>query len=142
VTYEDGSPAPAPALGDWSKVAVLERFSGTLVYRTDVVLPLSAGTAEAVEAGKAGKVVEAVEAVEVDLGTVAEAAAISVNGRPAGSALWAPYRLRTPATLWHAGANRLEFRVTNSAANHYEGALLPSGLIGPVALRLHPRPSD
>jgi hypothetical protein len=136
VTYEDDSPAPAPALGDWSKVPALERFSGTLVYRTDVVLPLPAGTAEAVEAGKVA------ETVEVDLGTVAEAAAVLVNGQPTGSALWAPYRLRTPATLWHSGPNRLEVRVTNSAANYYEGALLPSGLIGPVTLRLRPRPSD
>jgi hypothetical protein len=36
---------------------------------------------------------------------------------------------------WQAGENTLEVRVTNSAANCYEGAMRPSGLLGPVTLR-------
>ena len=51
--------------------------------------------------------------------------------------MWAPYVVRVPAAIWRAGANRLEVAVTNSAANRYEGAMRPSGLLGPVTLRRH-----
>ncbi|HEU5316097.1 MAG TPA: hypothetical protein VFX49_08315, partial [Chloroflexota bacterium] len=64
------------------------------------------------------------------------AAEVFVNGQAAGSAMWAPYRVSLDPTLLCAGENTLAIHVTNSAANAYEGALRPSGLLGPVSLRL------
>ena len=114
----NGVASDAPALGDWTVVRQLERFSGTLVYRTSVAL------------------LRAPAAAELDLGRVGEAAEVFVNGRAAGFALWAPYRIALGPALLRAGRNEIEVRVTNSAANHFEGALRPSGLMGPVSLRL------
>jgi hypothetical protein len=76
------------------------------------------------------------ETVDLDLGLVGNAADVFVNGHTAGFAMWAPYRLPLDPTHFRAGENRIVVRVTNSAANYFEGALLPSGLIGPVTLRL------
>jgi hypothetical protein len=109
----------APALGDWTTVRALERFSGTLDYTADVHLP-DWGTPFG--------------PVEVDLGAVGEAAEVHVNGAAQGFAMWAPYRVATAGAAWRPGRNVLEVRVTNSAANAYEGALRPSGLLGPVQL--------
>jgi hypothetical protein len=67
---------------------------------------------------------------------VGETATVTVNGTMAGQSLWAAHRIDTPGSLWRTGVNELQVAVTNSAANFYEGALLPSGLIGPVRLHL------
>jgi hypothetical protein len=123
VTDEEGRRVDVPAPGDWATVPARERFAGTLTYHATVSL------AGSVDQAPPGPVV-------VDLGTVGEAAAVRVNGTPAGRALWAPYVVRTSGHLWHGGENTLEVAVTNSAANTYEGALRPSGLLGPVRLRL------
>ncbi len=119
VVDADGRRMQVGGLGDWTTVQDLERFSGTLRYVTSVTLP-----ARALDG----------LAVVVDLGTAGEVAEVRVNGSRAGEALWAPYVVVTPASLWRAGENELEVRVTNSAANHYEGAMRPSGLMGPVTL--------
>ncbi|HET7769937.1 MAG TPA: hypothetical protein VFN74_14265 [Chloroflexota bacterium] len=118
VAAEGGRPSTAPPLRDWTAAPELERFSGTLVYRTTVTLDGPPAAAQ------------------LDLGDVGEAAEVLVNGQSAGFALWAPYQVLLPAHLFSAGKNVLDVRVTNSAANHYEGALRRSGLIGPVALHL------
>jgi hypothetical protein len=60
---------------------------------------------------------------------------VGVNGQDAGSALWAPYVVEIPAALWRPGPNRLTIEVTNSAANHYQGAMRPSGLLTAPTLR-------
>ena len=73
---------------------------------------------------------------ELDLGRVGEAASVLVNGKEVGWALWAPYRIVTGKDAWVQGDNVLEVRVTNTAANAYEGALYPSGLMGPGRLPL------
>ena len=121
LTAPDGTPVDAPAPGDWTGVQALERFSGTLRYRAEVEL----------EAPPAG--------VVVDLGAVGEIAEIYVNGAPAAICMWAPYRARTEGDLWRAGTNLLDVHVTNSSANAYEGAMRPSGLIGPVTLHVEDR---
>jgi hypothetical protein len=113
-----GRPVAAPGPGDWSRVPALERFAGTLTYRLILRRPPEAAAAE------------------LDLGRVGEAAEVFLNGRPAGWTAWAPYRVPLARSLWRAGENLLEVRVTNSAANAFEGALRPSGLLGPVTLRL------
>ena len=64
---------------------------------------------------------------------------MSVNGAPVADLFWAPYRCPVPADATRAGRNTLAVRVTNSSANRFEGALLPSGLLGPVTLHLAAR---
>jgi hypothetical protein len=118
----EGNPIDAPALGDWTTKRQLERFSGTFVYQATVSLsPPALGNATT---------------IELDLGRVGEAATVLVNGKEIGWALWAPYRIVTGKDAWVPGDNVLEVRVTNTAANAYEGALYPSGLMGPVRLLL------
>lgn len=114
VVFEDGSPAPAAAFADWTAVRSLERYSGTLCYRTSVHLSSKP------------------DRVELDLGRVGDAATVWVNGAEVGVLMWSPYRLAIPGSLWRAGRNSVEIRVTNSAANAYQGSLRPSGLMGPV----------
>ena len=108
----------APALGDWAGTADLERLSGTLTYETEVEFPRQAAS------------------VELDLGAVGEAADVRVNGRDAGRAMWSPYRVTAPGRVWRIGANHIVVAVTNSAANWFDGAARPSGLMGPVRLRV------
>ena len=57
-----------------------------------------------------------------------------LNGRDAGTRVWAPYRLDVTDGL-REGENTLEVVVTNTQANEIEGRALASGLLGPVALR-------
>lgn len=105
-----GRALPLRAPGDWSRQRGFELFTGTLVYEATLDVP------------------EADE-VWLDLGRVGEIAELRVDGRSCGTCLWAPYRFRVDAA---PGRRRLEVRVTNSMANEYEGAQLPSGLMGPV----------
>ena len=118
VTAESGDYSPAPPLASWTVVPEMERFSGTLTYTTAVTLAAAPASAE------------------LDLGRVGVAADLFVNGHAAGFSMWAPYRLALDPALLHAGENTIAVRVTNSAANYYEGALAPSGLIGPVTLHV------
>ena len=71
----------------------------------------------------------------LDLGQVGDIAEVSLDGKPLGSRLWSPYRFRLGRHL-EAGPHQLEVRVTNSMANEFEGAQMPSGLIGPTSLIL------
>ena len=107
------------SLGDWSRHAGLELFSGTLCYRAELEVP----DAEA-EFG-------------IDLGAVGDIAEVIVDGTSAGARMWAPYEILLPPAA--AGRHRIEIRVTNSMANEYEGAQCPSGLMGPVQLILKRR---
>ncbi|MBI3972433.1 MAG: hypothetical protein HY332_14225 [Chloroflexi bacterium] len=118
-----GREVSAPALGDWVQVPAWKRFSDTIVYRVTVTLPERTARVE-IDLG--------------DLGDVGEAAVVVVNGALVGAALWVPYRLQSTGSVWVEGADLLEVRVTNSAANYFDGALRPSGLIGPVRLLVWP----
>jgi hypothetical protein len=77
--------------------------------------------------------------VGLDLGAVGDLAEVLLDGQPCGVRLWAPYRLDLGPAI-QPGVHDLEVRVTNSMANAFEGAQLPSGLMGPVHLlpRHHP----
>ncbi|MHB0939096.1 MAG: hypothetical protein ACYC6A_22105 [Armatimonadota bacterium] len=110
-----GSPVAVPCPGDWSQMPGWELFTGALVFRA--TFTLTAGEARA---------------RFLDLGRVGDIAEVTLNGNPAGVRAWAPYVL--PVAL-REGENTLAVRVTNSMANAYDGLQLPSGLIGPVALR-------
>jgi hypothetical protein len=72
--------------------------------------------------------------IELDLGSVEEIAEVRLNGRDAGTRVWAPYRLDVTDDL-REGENTLEVVVTNTQANEIENRPLASGLLGPVTLR-------
>ncbi|HIT74016.1 MAG TPA: hypothetical protein IAA98_00345, partial [Candidatus Avipropionibacterium avicola] len=113
----DGQAWTGPAIGDWTTVADLETWSGSVRYRSVVEL------AEAPS-----------DPLVLDLGTVGDLARVWVNGEVVADLAWAPYRSEVPATCWRSGENVVEVLVSNSSANAYEGAMRPSGLIGPVTL--------
>ena len=120
VSGEDGEPVPDLELGDWSRHAGLELFSGTLRYRTVF------------------DIASAADHWELDLGAAGDIAEALLDGEPAGVRMWAPYRIPLAGPV-AVGRHTLEVRVTNSMANAYEGAQLPSGLMGPVRLILRTR---
>jgi hypothetical protein len=91
----------------------------------------------------------------IDLGEVKNLAEIAVNGKPLGIVWHAPYRVEATAAL-RPGANDISIKVTNAWVNRLIGdqqsdaatkytftivkpyksdsTLLPSGLLGPVAI--------
>ena len=111
------------ALGDWSRMGILNNYSGGVRYRTTVTL-----TGDQV----GGK-------VELDLGNVVATAEVHVNGKKAGVRVAPPWRVDIGGSL-KAGENVLEILVYNTLANHYQ--TIPSryrgspvsGLLGPVRL--------
>lgn len=121
IVETDGSGVMAP--GDWSKVGILNNYSGGVRYKTAFTM-----TREDVH----GKVV-------LDLGNVAATAEIHLNGNKVAVLVAPPWK--TDVTdLLKCGENKLEVLVYNTLANHYQtipshyrGAPL-SGLIGPVRL--------
>ncbi|MBK8978460.1 MAG: hypothetical protein IPM29_21385 [Planctomycetes bacterium] len=133
------------SLCSWTELepADARYFAGTATYRTDVDIPPDW--------------LDGRFALELDLGTVAEIAAVSVNGDAAGL-LWKPPFRADVTHLLRPGVNRLEIRVTNVWHNRIVGdlrspdapphvstnllgrfradlELLPSGLLGPVVVR-------
>lgn len=104
-----------PPPGDWTLEVARETFAGTVSYTATFLLDEPAE-------------------LRLDLGAVGDLATVFVNGTIVAALYWAPYRCAIPAAATGAGENVVEVRVTNSSANHWEGALKPSGLLGPVAL--------
>lgn len=111
--FENG-PASTRPLGSWTDVDPAR--SGSAWYEREFDLPAGPG-----------------RQWSLDLGEVHEVAEVEVNGKRAGSRLWAPYRLDVTAVL-RPGRNRVRVRVTNTGAN-VRGQALVSGLLGPVVLR-------
>ncbi len=115
-------------------------FSGTATYTTEfTVPPLAAGTQ-----------------VELDLGRVEALASVEINGKPAGNLWTPPFRVNV-TRLVNPGVNRLNVAVVNPWFNRLaydagldekarktwtingpgkDSPLIPSGLLGPVILRL------
>ncbi len=112
-----GQAWPGPDLGDWTTVPALETWAGTVRYRTTVSLD---------EAPQGS--------LPLDLGEVGELARIFVNGTRVADLVHAPYVTSIASHHWRQGENVVEVLVSNSSANAFEGALRPSGLIGPVVL--------
>jgi len=112
------------ALGDWSAQG-LAAYSGAAWYRHSVELN---------EAELRGRLL-------LDLGEVRVTAEVWWNGKPVGTRLAPPWTFDLTAGA-QAGANRLEIKVANTLANHYEGVPTPyffpeqtvSGLLGPVCI--------
>jgi hypothetical protein len=133
------------ALFSWpeSEVDGIKYFSGTALYSTEFRVPDS--------------LLDEKYSLHLDLGDVKETAEVRLNGELAGILWKPPYRIDISEFL-AAGPNRLEIAVTNlwnnrivgdhrdGTKNGYtrtnlkakfnkESPLLPSGLLGPVALR-------
>ena len=111
------------ALGDWSKVGVLNNYSGAVRYHAALALTADEAKAPAL----------------LDLGRVAGTAEVWVNGKKAGVRVAPPWRQEVSGLL-RAGDNAFEVLVCNTLANHYQ--TIPSryrgdplsGLLGPVRL--------
>jgi hypothetical protein len=106
----------------WTQTEDMEHFSGTVVYVSEFKLDLTSPLAHAM----------------LDLGEVHEIAEVRINGQDVGVAMWAPYTFDISNTLQH-GINHIAVAVTNSLANRYDRAALPSGLLGPVRIETHER---
>ncbi|WP_425840096.1 glycosyl hydrolase [Streptomyces fractus] len=113
---KDGAEPVTRPLGDWSDIDPL--FSGSGTYTKDVTLDSAALTGRR---------------LLLDLGTVREVAQVTINGKEFGPALWSPYLVDVTEGL-KAGVNRIAVRVSNTLSNERKKPL-PSGLLGPVALR-------
>lgn len=111
------------ALGDWSKIGVLNNYSGGARYGTQIALTED----------------EARASVTLDLGKVAGTAEIHVNGRKVGVRVAPPWKIDVTGFL-KGGENAIEVLTYNTLANHYQ--TIPSnyrgdptsGLLGPVRL--------
>lgn len=146
VSFEEGKGAPATAkldhLSSWSENEDpgIRYFSGHGTYTRQINVPASSF--------KKG------DRLWIDLGTVANLAEVTINGKPLGIAWKAPYRIDATNAL-HPGENTLQIRVvdlwvnrligdqqpnakqyTFTVRNPYKASspLVPSGLIGPVRL--------
>lgn len=104
------------AVGEWSRIDGLRRYSGGMLYRKEFSLQAGVGTV-------------------LDLGRAACACQVYVNGHKAGTVVCAPYRV--DLTPWvQTGQNRVEVLVRNTLYNYmsaYPGAYAnpaPSGLLG------------
>ncbi|HTQ08664.1 MAG TPA: glycosyl hydrolase [Fimbriimonadaceae bacterium] len=145
----EGPDAPSPAagveLGSWTELPGAKFFSGVGVYSTTFTRPSGNGR------------------VFLELGDVREAATVKVNGVDCGTAIVPPYEIEITQAL-HAGENRLDVEVANLPVNRFiglprpdlgplrkiygnrfpapeehdlmKGVPAPSGLLGPVELRI------
>jgi hypothetical protein len=147
VAFPAGWGAPAAfqmdQLGSWTELDLppeARAFSGTATYTTKFTLDsLGAGTR-----------------VDLDLGRVEVIASVRLNDEPVGTVWTAPYRLEITRLL-KPGVNRLSVDVTSTWFNRlvYDAgldekarrtwtisgpakgrSLLPSGLLGPVSVRI------
>ena len=110
-------------LGDWSRLGILNNYSGGVRYRTTVTLAAEQTTGH----------------VALDLGKVVATAEVHINGKKAGVSV-APPRKVDISGLLKPGENTVEVLVYNTLSNHYQ--TIPSqyrgeptsGLMGPVSL--------
>ena len=126
-TSGDGS----MALGDWSRMGILNNYSGGVRYRNTFKLSVE----------------EAAEELELDLGKVTATAEVLVNGKRVGVRVAPPWTFDLSGSI-HAGENQIEVLVFNTLSNHYQ--TIPSsyrgdpasGLFGPVRILNHTGGTD
>ncbi|HEV2486542.1 MAG TPA: glycosyl hydrolase [Terracidiphilus sp.] len=121
-------------LTDWLDEPTLRTFSGSATYRTAISI--------------SARDLTAAKRIVLDLGTVKDAAKVSVNEVSAGILIVEPFAVDIKPLL-HPGENEIEITVANSLTNYvsslkgsavsmYQSGHYPpvsSGLIGPVGLR-------
>lgn len=105
------------SLSSWTEWDEMSRFQGTLTY--EKIFQFNSP--------------ELYDQIELDLGEAHELVRVWINDQEVGLQMWAPY-VFTLRDCLRFGDNRLRISVTNSLANRYDQASLPSGLIGPVQL--------
>jgi hypothetical protein len=119
------------SLQSWTDAEATRYFSGRAVYTRDFDLAekaLAAGRHYFLDFGE-GRVLPRGDPNKPGMhalleGPVREVAMVSVNGQKAGSVWRPPYRVDLTAFL-HAGRNRLEIEVANTAINTLAGRSLP-----------------
>ncbi|MHC4646726.1 MAG: glycosyl hydrolase [Planctomycetota bacterium] len=120
-------------LGDWSALG-LATYSGAVRYGKDMTL-----TDKHLRAR-----------LSLNLGDVAAAAQVWVNGRKAGTCLHRPWKVDISRFV-QPGKNRIEILVANTLANHYSVGMpcgsryvypgqTRAGLLGPVQIEVLPTP--
>jgi hypothetical protein len=138
-----------PSLIDWSTDNQLIGFSGTARYSVRFTIPDA--WFNRIRTNSTARPFTADAHAELTLGRVLSVAEIVVNSQPIATRVMLPYAADISSPL-RPGDNRLEVRVTNSLINRLaaKGALFgapravvrpePAGLLGPVTIRLSPRP--
>ncbi len=114
-------PPKSVNLSSWTQWPGMEHYSGTLVYECDFTI--------------AEHLLRESITIQVDLGEAHELAHVYINDQEAGYKMWRPYRFDLSGRV-RAGSNVIRVAVSNSRANAINHLLLPSGLLGPVTLRL------
>jgi hypothetical protein len=121
-------------LGDWARVDALRCYSGGAVYTKTFTL-----TPE-----------QAAGCVTLDLGSVGVTAGVSVNGREVRVLVCPPWRADLSGFV-KTGENAVSVTVYNTLNNHYQTIptryrrsveSVPSGLLGPVSLRVGQRKEE
>ena len=159
LSFESGLGAPPTAVFDKLKSytessdPAVRHYSGTVTYRNSFQLHK--------------KQMKYAVSYEIDLGSVKNLARITLNGHDLGVVWKAPFKVEVPVEYLLEGANSLEVKVINlwpnriigdlrpdavrkwtyTASSWYsaDSPLLPSGLLGPVTLKVyteHPKDSD
>jgi hypothetical protein len=118
----DGESIALGAPEDWAQQPGWELFSGTICFKTELVIRDGEGS------------------VMLNLGKVGDIGEVILDGKSFGVRMWAPYEFSLGTSL-EEGVHQLEIRVTNSMANAYEGSQIPSGLMGPIELVWRRKPS-
>jgi len=129
------------SLRRWNEVPGMEHYSGSMFYRTEVIIdgldgdqdtePLKNDAYQRTEPLNS----DTSQSIELDLGLVYEIAEVTLNGHPLGVRMWAPYVFDLTDVI-RAGRNELLVEVKNTLANKLSDKSFPSGLIGPVRITL------
>jgi len=115
--------------GDWSKLGVLETYSGAAWYRRNFEVASA----------------DVSKRATLDLGNVVSSAEVHLNGKLIGIRTSPPWTFDLTGNL-RTGENRIEVLVCNTLSNHYVTipthyrGRLDSGLIGPVGISMTPAP--
>lgn len=117
----DGDWKPIDTLDDWTRESELHDYWGTMDYEHDIELPSRVKG----------------EHVFVELGGVGELAEVCIDGKSQGVSLWAPYQVDITAALNDTSRRaRITVRVTSSTSRRFTKRVRPSGLMGPVDIKI------
>lgn len=107
-------------LTPFNEIGEFRNFSGTMLYQTDFTYGLD----------------KSAQRIELDLGQVYEIAEVILNGKRLKTALWAPYVFDITQVL-QKGSNILQVEIKNTISNQICKLSRPSGLAGPVELKIY-----
>mgnify|MGYP001183563228 CR=1 FL=1 len=113
-------------LRDWQEIEELAYYSGTLDYLFHFNWDSK----------------KKESALLLDLGNVYEIAEVIVNNKLVGVKMWAPYHFILPEEYLKDGDNEILVKVTNNSTVAMDRQALPSGLIGPVTMKLVPHEGE